>query len=67
MTRIISESLKSTLMTQDTIEYKYQRSVDGISDEWCLTSFIVSERVNGVPKTAIMTIRSIETLIREEV
>lgn len=60
------ENLKSTLMTQDTMEYKYQRSVDGISDEWCLTSFIVSERVNGVPKTAIMTIRSIDTLIREE-
>ena len=60
------ENLKDMLMRQDTVEYKYRRSVDGISDEWCLTSFTVSERVGGVPKTATMTIRSIDALMREE-
>lgn len=60
------ENLKDMLMRQDTVEYKYRRSVHGISDEWCLTSFTVSERVGGVPKTATMTIRSIDALMREE-
>lgn len=60
------ENLKDTLMKQDTVEYKYRRSMDGISEEWCLTSFTVSERVGQMPKTATMTIRSIDALMREK-
>ena len=46
--------------------FKYRRSVKGIAEEWCLTSFTVSERENGVPKTAVMMIRSIDALMKEE-
>ncbi len=59
-------NLRGALKTQDTVEYKYRRSMQGIGEEWCLTSFNVCEREeNGEPKTAIMTIRSIEALMRE--
>lgn len=60
------ENLRDILKKQDTVEYKYRRSVNGIGEEWCLTTFTVSERENGVPKTAIVTIRSIEALMREK-
>lgn len=60
------ENLRSELANQDTIEYKYRRSAPGILDEWCLTSFTVSERENGEPKTAIAVIRSIDSLMQEE-
>ncbi|MBQ7775942.1 MAG: EAL domain-containing protein [Lachnospiraceae bacterium] len=59
------ENLREVLAKQDTTEYKYRRSVQGMSQEWCLTSINVCERADGVPKTAIMTIRSIESLMRE--
>lgn len=60
------ENLRNVLLKQDTTEYKYRRSVGGIGEEWCLTSVNVCERKDGVPKTAIMTIRSIEALMREK-
>lgn len=60
------DNLKSALMKKDTVEYKYRRSVDEKGEEWCLTSFSVSEREGKMPKTAVMTIRSIEALMREE-
>lgn len=60
------EHLRSTLLKQDTIEYKYRRSVKGFGEEWCLTTFAVCERENGIPKTALITIRSIEALMREK-
>lgn len=60
------ENLRSVLAKQDVTEYKYRRNVDGVGEEWCLTSFQICERENGVPKTAIMTIRSIEALMREK-
>lgn len=60
------ENLRTVLKKQDTVEYKYRRSVNGIGEEWCLTTFTVSERENGVPKTAIVTVRSIEALMREK-
>lgn len=59
-------NLRNALKEQDTIEYKYRRSIQGIGEEWCLTSFNVCERENGEPKTAILTIRSIEALMREK-
>ena len=59
------ENLKRALETQDTIEYKYRRSAKNVPEEWCLNSITVSERENGVPKTAIMVVRSIDALMRE--
>ncbi len=61
------ENLREALKVQNSVEYKYRRSAPGIPDEWCLTSFTVSERDNkGMPKTAIAMVRSIEALMREE-
>lgn len=61
------ENLREALKTQNSVEYKYRRSGSDIVDEWCLTSFTVSERdKKGLPKTAIAMVRSIEALMREE-
>lgn len=60
------ENLRHVLKTQDTAEYKYRRSINNTGEEWCLTTINICERINGVPKTAIMTIRSIEALMREK-
>lgn len=60
------EHLREALAKEDTAEYKYRRTIDGKGEEWCLVNFSVSERENGKPKTAILTIRSIESLMREQ-
>ena len=60
------ENLRDTLKKQDTTEYKYRRRVNESGEEWCLTTVNVCERVGDEPKTAIMTIRSIEALMREK-
>ena len=60
------DNLRSVLEKQDTVEYKYRRSGKNVPEEWCLNSITVSERENGVPKTAIMVIRSIDALMREK-
>lgn len=60
------ENLRTTLLTQNSVEYRYRRSAKDIEDEWCLTSISVSERENGIPKTAVITIRSIDNIIKEE-
>jgi len=60
------ENLREVLAKQDVAEYKYRRNIGGVGEEWCLTSFQVQERDGGIPKTAIMTIRSIESLMREK-
>lgn len=55
-------------MTQDSTEYRYRRSAKdrGIEEEWCLTSVTISEREKGIPKTAVITIRSIDNIIKDE-
>ncbi|MBO5336624.1 MAG: EAL domain-containing protein [Lachnospiraceae bacterium] len=60
------ENLHRELAKQDTVEYKYRRSVQGLGEEWCLTSVNVCERKDGKPITAILTIRSIDALMREK-
>ncbi len=60
------ENLRSALTKKDTVEYRYRRNTDGVGEEWCLTTFRIYEREDGVPKTAIMTIRSIESFMREK-
>ncbi|MGN1157216.1 MAG: EAL domain-containing protein [Agathobacter sp.] len=59
------ERLKKALEKEDSVELKYKRSIEPAGEEWCLTMIQVSERENGIPKTAIITIRSIEALMRE--
>lgn len=60
------ENLRSALRTQNSVDYRYRRSSKDCPDEWCLASVTISERENGVPKTAVITIRSIEKIMREE-
>lgn len=60
------DNLRSALQTQDSVDYRYRRAGKDCPDEWCLTSVTISERENGVPKTAVITIRSIEKIMREE-
>lgn len=60
------ENLTKSLRKQDMIEYKYKRRVQDGGLEWCITSFTVSERDGEIPKTATMTIRSIESIMREK-
>lgn len=60
------EHLQQELQKKDTVEYKYRRLSPDNIEEWCLTSVIVTERKKGIPKTAIITIRSIDALMREE-
>lgn len=60
------ENLRNELLDKDTIEYQYRRSAGENAEEGCVTTFTVSERENGVPKVAIATVRSIESILREE-
>ena len=60
------DQLKKALEKEDSVEMKYKRSVEPAGEEWCLTTVRVSERENGLPQTAIITIRSIEALMREQ-
>lgn len=61
------EFLKHALTKQDSVQYKYKRSVKPVGEEWCQTEISVTERLkNGEPKTATVTIRSIEALMREK-
>lgn len=59
------DNLKKALEKQDSVEFKYKRSIEPAGEEWCMTTVMVSERVDGMPKTATITIRSIEALMRE--
>lgn len=59
------ENLRKALSEQETIEYKYRRKRND-EEEWCLASVNVCEREEGEPTTAIVTIRSIEALMREK-
>ena len=60
------ENLNKVLRKQDSVEYKYKRRVLDGGMEWCITAFTVAERKDGIPKTATMTIRSIESIMREK-
>lgn len=59
------ENLRKELKKKDSVEYKYKRRVEPAGEEWCLVTVAVSERKDGIPKTATITIRSIEALMRE--
>ncbi len=60
------EHLREALKTQNSVDYRYRRSGPDSPDEWCQTSVIISQRENEKPKTAIITIQSIDKIMREE-
>lgn len=61
------ENIKKSLIEDKIIEYKYQRYEKSNKAEWCLVSIMAeSTDVNGEAMTAIMTIRSIDKLIKHE-
>ncbi len=59
------ENLRRELKKKDSVEYKYKRSIEPAGEEWCITTVTVSERRDGMPRTATITIRSIEGIMRE--
>lgn len=60
------EELRKVLKDKDTVEYKHRMRISEESEGWYLTSFCVSEREKGVPKSAVMMIRRIDELFKEE-
>lgn len=61
------DRLQRALRDRDSIEYRYRRKKnDQCTVEWCVMVFTVSERVDGVPVTVTLGIRSIENLIQKE-
>lgn len=60
------EHLCQALEKEDSVYYRYRRSSAENPDEWCLASVIVSERKNGKPITAVMTIQSIDKAMKKE-
>lgn len=60
------ENLRRVLMRQDSVSCKYRRKIADAESEWCQTTISVTERRNGQPKTATVTIQSIESLMREK-
>ena len=60
------ENLKEVLARQNSTEYKYRRRSESGEPENCLTCVTVRERNNGIPCSAIMTIRSVEWIMKLE-
>ena len=61
------EYICKELKTQDSIEYRYKRAIEPAGEEWCQVTISVSTREeDGTPKTANVTIRSVEVLMREK-
>ncbi len=60
------DNLRETLQAQDTVEYRYRRCTKYSPDEWCLTTVAVTEREGDRPKAAVVTIRSIDKVMKEE-
>lgn len=60
------ENLCSVLTEEDSVYYRYRRSTEESPDEWCLVNVMVSERKDGKPVTAVMTVQSIDKQIKRE-
>lgn len=60
------DHLREALEKQNSVDYRYRRSGKESPDEWCQTSVTISERENEKPKTAVITIQSIDKIMREE-
>lgn len=64
--KLALDSVRQSLTDQDMVEYKYRRRRGEADWEWCLVRLNVSERAGGIPRTAAMTIQSIEELVKKE-
>lgn len=60
------EHLYEALQTQNSVSYRYRRCSEDSPDEWCQTTVTINERDGGKPKTAVVTVQSIDHIIREE-
>ena len=60
------EYLREALAAEDSVCYRYRRSSEVSQDEWCMVSVTVNERKDGVPLTAVITVRSIDAVIKRE-
>lgn len=60
------DNIKLALQEQEMVEYQYQRKNKSGQVEWFLTSVTVGERVDGIPKTAIIAIRSMEAHVKAQ-
>ncbi len=60
------DHLRSALAAEDSVYYRYRRSSPENPDEWCMASVTISERKKGKPRTAVLTIRSIDKAVRKE-
>lgn len=60
------ENLIAELTEKDSVEMRYRRRSPEGPEEWCLTSVTISEREAGYPKTALITVRSINDILYEE-
>ena len=59
-------NLRETLQEQDSVEMRYRRATRFSPDEWSMTTVTVSQRENGKPITAVVTVRSIDQVVKEE-
>ncbi len=60
------EQIQKSLMNENVAEYRYLRKMPEGGEEWCVVAFTVNERMDGVPISAVMGVRSIESIIRSE-
>ncbi len=60
------DNLRETLQTQDSVSFRYRRCTRQNPDEWCLTTVAVTKREQGKPTTAVLTIRSIDKMMKED-
>lgn len=63
---LLASNVKKALKEKDMIEMRYRRKKEAGVYEWYLTTFIVRERVDREPRSAVLTIRNIEDLVRNE-
>ena len=59
-------NIKHKLDSGECVECRYRRKSDKAKYEWCLISVMPAESEHGVTKTATMTIRNIDVLVRQE-
>lgn len=57
------DNVKHELMNKEYIQYMYKRYDEDSELYWCTASFTVGEMENGIPKIAVMTIRSIQDIM----
>lgn len=60
------DNLRESLQTQDSVSFRYRRCTRQNPDEWCLTTVAVTKREQGKPTTAVLTIRSIDKMVKED-